>query len=203
VTPTFTNTTVRTSTPTPTYTGTFTFTPTKTGTPTATRTWTVIPTATPTIAVCAGIPAWNGNFVAYTAGQKVSYNNEVYSCVQSHTSEPNWMPSVVPALWKDLGACGSVAAAPLVQAPAVVYPNPATGSTTTVGLPMTTASNVTVQVYTVAMRLVQTLKVAQVNDGNVTVALVDKAGIKLADGLYYFRVSANSQNWTVKVLVLR
>ena len=35
----------------------------------------------------------------------MTYNGELYSCIQGHTSEPNWLPPVVPALWKDLGPC--------------------------------------------------------------------------------------------------
>jgi len=49
--------------------------------------------------------------VAYPTGAKVTYNNELYQCIQAHTSEPNWMPSVVPALWKDLGPCSNIVVA--------------------------------------------------------------------------------------------
>jgi len=81
--------------------------------PTATPTNTPVPpTATPTSAsVCSGVPVWNGNFVAYATGSKVTYNNELYQCIQGHTSEPNWMPPAVPALWKDLGSCTGAAVA--------------------------------------------------------------------------------------------
>ena len=48
--------------------------------------------------------------MAYTVGVKVTYNNELYQCIEAHTSEPNWMPPVVPALWKDLGSCGAAPA---------------------------------------------------------------------------------------------
>jgi hypothetical protein len=130
---TATNSYTATSTPTNTATKTFTWTPsfTSTSTPvpptaTPTRTFTQVPptntptktntpvpptataTFTPTPAsACSGVAAWNGNFVAYATGSKVTYNNELYQCIQAHTSEPNWMPSVVPALWKDLGPCSN------------------------------------------------------------------------------------------------
>jgi hypothetical protein len=145
---------------------------------------------------------WNGNFTAYSAGQKVSYNNEIYQCIQSHTSEPNWMPNVVPALWKDLGPCGTVTTA-LTAANPVVYPNPATDATVNVQLPMTNAENVSIKIATVSMRSVQTITLPQVLGNNVVVALTDKAGIKLADGIYYFMIQANGQRWINKVLVLR
>ena len=149
---------------------------------------------------------WNGNFVAYSVGQKVQYNGSEYQCLQAHTSESTWTPAAVPALWKDLGSCNGTTSAPaaLVQQPApVVYPNPATGDTTTIGFSSVTNSSVSVKIYTVAMRLVETVNLGQVNTGNATVRLVDKSGVKLADGLYYFQVQANGVSWTLKVLVLR
>jgi hypothetical protein len=147
---------------------------------------------------------WNGNSVAYSIGSKVQYNGVLYQCIQAHTSLSTWMPSVTPALWKDLGSCNGAAPAALVSQPApVVYPNPVTGDTTTIGFSSVTNSNVSVKIYTVAMRLVQTINLGQVNTGNATVRLIDKSGAKLADGLYYFQVQANGASWTLKVLVLR
>jgi hypothetical protein len=142
--------------------------------------------------------------VAYSLGQKVQYNGEEYQCIQAHTSESTWTPSAVPALWKDLGSCngGAPMALAILAAP-VAYPNPATGDSIAIGFPTVPANNVSVQIYTVSMRLVQTVNFGQVNGGNVTMQLVDKASIKLADGLYYFQVHANGQSWTLKVLVLR
>ncbi len=207
----FTVTSTATNTTTPTLTSTFTFTATKvpfTSTPTksltSTPSWTGTPTRTATPAsACAGIPEWNGNFIAYSIGQKVQYNGEEYQCIQAHSSESTWEPNIVPALWKDLGPCGSSAPAAVVASAPVAYPNPATGDSTTIALPMATASQVSVQIYTVAMRLVRTINVGQVNGENVTLRLVDKGGVQLANGIYYFRVQANGQGWTVKVLILR
>jgi len=112
VTFTQTNTETKTFTGTPTATATntaiaftATFTPTKTVVP-STATFTKTPSATSTSAsACSGVPAWNGNFVAYSIGTKVVYNNELYQCIQAHTSEPNWTPAAVASLWKDLGPC--------------------------------------------------------------------------------------------------
>jgi len=182
----------------PTATNTFTVTPTYTHTA-------VPPTSTPTSSsACSGVPNWNGNFVAYSIGQKVVYNGELYQCIQAHTSESTWEPNVVPALWKALGSCGSTAPAPaLAVAQPVVYPNPATSSTTTIQLPVTNATNVTVQILTVAMRQVQTINVPQVMGNTLTVQMADKSGVNLANGLYYFIIQADGQKWTNKVLVLR
>jgi beta-glucanase (GH16 family) len=194
-TPSFTKTQVPTLTPTATssFTLTFTSTPTRTAVP---------PTSTPTAASgCSGLPNWNGNFVVYTTGQKVDYNGEIYQCIQGHTSEPNWMPPAVPALWKDLGACGAAPA--LATASPVVYPNPATSSTVNLQLPVSNATNVQIQVFTVAFREVKTITQAQVMGNNMTISLIDKAGTQLADGLYYFAIQVNGQHWVNKVLVLR
>jgi beta-glucanase (GH16 family) len=203
-TPSFTQTPIPTATATSTATRSYTPTFSPTGTSTATATHTQVPpTATPTTASgCSGIPNWNGNFVVYTIGQKVDYNGEVYQCIQSHTSESNWMPPAVPALWKDLGACGAVAPALAVASP-VVYPNPATSSTVNLQLPVSNATNVTIQVYTVAFREVKTINVPQVIGNSMTISLIDKVGVQLADGLYYFVIQVNGHHWTNKVLVLR
>lgn len=139
--------------------------------------------------------------MAYSIGQKVDYNGEIYQCIQAHTSEPTWEPNVVPALWKDLGACGSVPAIAVAQP--VVYPNPVTSDSLSIQLPVSNSTNVSVAVYTVAMRQVKTVSVPQVFGDTMTVQAIDKAGIKLANGLYYFMIQANGQKWMSKVLVLR
>ena len=141
--------------------------------------------------------------MAYSLGQEVSYEGELYKCIQAHTSEPNWEPPVVPALWQALGPCGSTPTASLAQAAPVVYPNPATGSTVTLAMPQTTSTNVTVSLYTVSMRMVRTIEAENLNSPNLVVTLIDKGGVSLANGLYYFVILANGQKWTDKVLVLR
>jgi hypothetical protein len=214
-----------TATPTTTYTFTFTKTPSPMATWTNTSTWTPIPevptatytftvtptythtavppTSTPTLVGCSGIPNWNGNFVAYSVGQKVDYNGEIYQCIQAHTSEPNWMPPVVPALWKDLGPCGSTPVAALVAQSPVVFPNPVTSSTANLQLPMTNATDVKVQIFTIAFREVKIVTEAQVMGNTMTVSLIDKVGMQLANGLYYFVIQADGQKWINKVMVLR
>lgn len=41
---------------------------------------------------------------AYKLNDRVSYNGLVYRCVQSHTSQADWTPDVVPALWTRIKA---------------------------------------------------------------------------------------------------
>ncbi len=64
------------------------------------------PTFTPTLPpnACVNFSGWTSG-TAYSVGQKVVYGTEIYQCLQAHTSESNWMPPAVPALWKDMGPC--------------------------------------------------------------------------------------------------
>ncbi|MEN8905909.1 MAG: carbohydrate-binding protein [Clostridiales bacterium] len=39
-------------------------------------------------------------YTDYKVNQKVSFENNIYSCIQSHTSLPGWEPVLTPALWK-------------------------------------------------------------------------------------------------------
>lgn len=36
---------------------------------------------------------------AYEVGDRRRYDSKVYKCLQAHTSQADWAPSVVPALW--------------------------------------------------------------------------------------------------------
>lgn len=36
---------------------------------------------------------------AYAVGDRVKYNGLLYRCVQAHTSQADWTPDAVPALW--------------------------------------------------------------------------------------------------------
>lgn len=48
--------------------------------------------------VTALFPEWEEN-KAYAIGDRVKYNELLYRCVQAHTSQIEWTPDVVPALW--------------------------------------------------------------------------------------------------------
>lgn len=43
-------------------------------------------------------PLWEVG-VAYVVGDRRQYNELLYKCVQAHTSQADWTPDVVPALW--------------------------------------------------------------------------------------------------------
>ena len=43
-------------------------------------------------------PAWEPG-AAYAAGARATYQGTVYKCLQAHTSQADWTPPAVPALW--------------------------------------------------------------------------------------------------------
>ena len=43
-------------------------------------------------------PAWR-TATAYTVDERIRYDSTLYRCVQAHTSQDDWTPDVVPALW--------------------------------------------------------------------------------------------------------
>lgn len=52
-------------------------------------------------------PAWQTNH-AYAVGERVRYGDKLYRVVQAHTSQDNWTPNVVPALWTEVAAPGEI-----------------------------------------------------------------------------------------------
>lgn len=44
-------------------------------------------------------PAWNGNSVSYTIGDRVICGGVLYKCLQAHTSQAAWTPTDAPSLW--------------------------------------------------------------------------------------------------------
>jgi len=71
--------------------------PTRTTSPSPTPTRTASPSPTPT----GAFPAWVVNH-AYRVGDRVSYGGHNYQCLQAHTSQSDWTPPAVPALWQFL-----------------------------------------------------------------------------------------------------
>jgi chitodextrinase len=52
---------------------------------------------------CADLyPEWSGEGNAYTAGDRVVYNDKLYKCLQSHTSQLTWTPTAAPSLWAEI-----------------------------------------------------------------------------------------------------
>lgn len=44
-------------------------------------------------------PKWSGNGVAYVKGQRVQYENTLYTVLQAHTSQATWTPTAAPSLF--------------------------------------------------------------------------------------------------------
>ena len=52
-------------------------------------------------------PEW-ATGTAYTVGQRVRYEDKLYKCVQAHTSQDDWTPPAVPALWTEVAKPGEI-----------------------------------------------------------------------------------------------
>lgn len=50
----------------------------------------------------SAFPWWNGNGVELKAGQYVQYETDVYQVIQNHTTQPDWTPDIVPALFNKI-----------------------------------------------------------------------------------------------------
>ena len=44
-------------------------------------------------------PKWSGDGVQYTVGQRVQYENTLYTVLQAHTSQATWTPTAAPSLF--------------------------------------------------------------------------------------------------------
>ena len=53
-------------------------------------------------------PVWSGDGVAYEKDVRVRYDGELYRCEQSHTSQPDWTPDAVKALWTPVAEPGEI-----------------------------------------------------------------------------------------------
>ena len=53
-------------------------------------------------------PTWSGDGVAYEKGIRVRYDGELYRCEQSHTSQADWTPDAVKALWTVVAEPGEI-----------------------------------------------------------------------------------------------
>ena len=47
----------------------------------------------------AAFQLWSGNGLEVKAGEIYLFNDEIYRVVQSHTTQPDWMPDITPALY--------------------------------------------------------------------------------------------------------
>ena len=51
------------------------------------------------LTVKAIYPAYNPEGIQYAKDYKVTYNGELYKCLQAHTSQADWTPDNAPSLW--------------------------------------------------------------------------------------------------------
>jgi 3D (Asp-Asp-Asp) domain-containing protein len=59
--------------------------------------------------------AWSGNSVSYKIGDVVSYDGNIYQCIQTHTSESNWDPADTAALWTQQAGNISPTPTPIIK----------------------------------------------------------------------------------------
>jgi len=171
-----------TNTPTPTTTAISTATPIAT----PTRSWTPVPTST-----------WTNT--------PNPTNTSIPTATKTIT------PTSTPIATATLTFTNTVVLTPTyTQQPGIthpiIYPNPADGTQpVTLHIPgRTGTSDVTVQIFTSAFRLVQQQVFAQVPAGtDVPINLTDKWGHPLASGLYYVVVSVDGKRMTTKLIILR
>ncbi len=176
-----TNTVTFTATPTETFTMTETSTSSSTATATVTPTRTSTSTATVTdTQTCSPTPTNTNTMTATVSCTSTPTVTRTYTVTETQTPT----------------------ATPLVTQP-VIFPNPATGNQVALALPKLNAGSVTVEIFTLSFREVQTYRFAQVVGSTVVLPLTDKSGTALANGLYYLRVTVDGHKWILKLLVLK
>ena len=52
-------------------------------------------------------PVWASG-VAYALDDRRRYDGKLYKCVQAHTSQEDWTPPSVPALWTEVAPSGTI-----------------------------------------------------------------------------------------------
>lgn len=52
-------------------------------------------------------PAWRAG-EAYAVGDRIQYGGKLYKVVQAHTSQADWAPDIVPALYVEVAAPGEI-----------------------------------------------------------------------------------------------
>jgi parallel beta-helix repeat protein len=106
---------------------------TPTSTPENTPTATLPPSPTPNPLE----PEWSPASVSYAIGDRVRYNGIIYECLQAHTSQVDWAPSipgVLNVLWVEIGVPTPVAYQPLENQTVAQHQSPFLLSFTMIGL---------------------------------------------------------------------
>jgi len=52
-------------------------------------------------------PAWKAD-TAYAVDERIRYGENLYRCVQAHTSQEGWEPDKTPALWTEVAKPGEI-----------------------------------------------------------------------------------------------
>lgn len=47
-------------------------------------------------------PAWKSNKHSYKSGDRVHFDENLYKCIQNHTSQEDWAPDVAVSLWIEI-----------------------------------------------------------------------------------------------------
>ena len=53
-------------------------------------------------------PAWSGNGVSYSIGDRVRYGDKLYKCIQAHTSQADWQPTDAVSLFVEVSPEGTI-----------------------------------------------------------------------------------------------
>ena len=64
-------------------------------------------TQAPSLSTDVASAAWDSNGRAYAEGERVSYEGELYTCLQAHTSQTDWAPTAAPSLWAQVLEAGT------------------------------------------------------------------------------------------------
>ncbi len=209
-----------TLTSTPTLTATSSFTATASATASSTKS----PTASPTSTV-SNTPSETPSFTS--SASATSTATSTFTLPSTFTSTPTFsatplstatltptltstsspIPTFSPTLNPTASFTGIPSRTPIpsLGKTLVPYPNPITGSgPVRLQIPLTSTSNVTVKIFTLAFRVVQDESFPQVPPAEaISLILRDKQGNPLANGIYYLAAEAQSQRWISKLLILR
>jgi hypothetical protein len=142
----------------------------------------------------------NGQSVVFNGIPLTGVTVTVVAATPTSTVTPTVTGTFTPLPTKTATKTSTPSSKPTV----VVYPNPSTGGTVQLNPNLSTESNVSIEIFTIAFRKVNSLNYSNVQPGmSVPIPLVDKTGTPLASGLYYVVVQTNQGRSIVKLLLLR
>jgi hypothetical protein len=77
----------------------------------------------PLALACASTTLWAPG-VSYATGALVTYDGATYECILAHTSQSDWTPSAVPALWAPAACAGDPGAGGTAASGTIYFSNP-------------------------------------------------------------------------------